>query len=129
MATRIGLTLAEGPHRVFVGVAPDDHLGDHDRNPDGRNAEDEEEHEGSATMHAGDVREFPDIAEPDRRAGRSHDEAEAAAPESAFRLSVMFFHGFLLLPDYCFWGAVSYCTNVLAKRGLGGKYQKHEMCQ
>jgi hypothetical protein len=47
-------------------------------------------------MHAGDVGEFPDIAETHRRAGRSHDKTYAAGPESEFRLVVMFSHGISL---------------------------------
>ena len=84
--------LAESSHRIFMGMTADHHLGEHDRDPDDHDAEEIEENEGPAAVHAGDVGEFPDIAEPDCRAGRSHDKAEATAPVSARCSAVIFFH-------------------------------------
>ena len=70
----------EGVHGID-GALPttpaDEDLGHHDRNSDHGDAQQVNQDEGPATVLTGHVREFPDVAEPDGRTRRRHDERPA----------------------------------------------------
>jgi len=64
-------------------MTTDDHLGHHQRNTDQGDAEQVEQHKGAATVHTGDIGEFPDVAQPHSRTGRCHDESKPTGPTPA----------------------------------------------
>ena len=72
--------LDEGADRTLPGTPPDHEFGHHDRQADQGDRDQVDEDEGAAVVGVGDVRELPDVAEPDRGADGGEDEPELTEP-------------------------------------------------
>ena len=66
--------------RLALARASDEDLGHHDRDADQGNAEKIDQDKEAAAVLARDVRELPDVAQADRRAGRRQHEPQPASP-------------------------------------------------
>ncbi len=78
----------EGAHGVdgaLASAAPDKDLRHHDGDADHRYAQDIDQHKGAAPVLARDVRELPDVAQPDRRARGREYERQLVGPHAVDR--------------------------------------------
>ncbi len=75
--------LLERAHHALLRRAPDQDLGHHDRQADGGDAHQVDQHERAAVVLPGDEGELPQVAEADGAPGGREDEADARAPVAA----------------------------------------------
>ena len=80
-----------GPERAHdAGLAPaaDQDLRHHDREPDGQDARQVDEHECASLVVPGDEGELPEVPQPDGAPGRGEDESETRSPVCTLSLHV-----------------------------------------
>ena len=73
----------EGANRILLRPSADNQLGQHEGETNNNNTSEIDENERSATIHTGDIREFPDISQSHRRAGGGQDKPGPTGPVNA----------------------------------------------
>ena len=81
--------LAHGVNRAHPALAAQHHFRRHDRHTHHRDTQQVQQDKCPAPVFAGDVRETPDVPQPDRRTGRRQNKNPTAGPHAVNRLALL----------------------------------------